>query len=90
MFADDIASYDALFANKDFKISVALIQDHGFGGNYDRFGKGVLMEKITKQTNTYPEYICVCKGNEWKGYELFEGLEPEIGGMWSSHRYLYK
>lgn len=90
LFADGIASYDALFANKNFKISVALIQDHGFGGNYDRFGKGGLMERIAKQTNIYPEYICVCKGNEWKGYELVEGLEAEIGGMWLNHRYLYK
>lgn len=90
LFADGIASYDALFANNNFKISAVLIQDHGFGGNYDRFGKGGLMERIARNSNTYPEYICVCKENEWKGYELIEGLEPEIGGMWDNHRYLYR
>lgn len=89
LFADAIEAYKSLFIEKKFPISTLVIQDHGFGGNYDKFGRDGLMESYAKKFNVYPEYICVEKENEWHGYELIENLQPEIGGMWANHRYLY-
>ena len=42
LFADGIASYDALFCQSRNKCEPfgVLLQDHGFGGNYDKFGMG--------------------------------------------------
>ena len=90
LFADGIATYDALFVNCHRTPAVILIQDHGFGGNYTRFGKGGLLEKLANDYHKLPPYIMCEKENEWAGYKLVPGLEPEIGGMHSNRRYLYE
>ncbi len=89
--ADGIAAYNALFGKNLMKIDLLVLQDHGFGGNYDKFGKGGLMEKIAIQTGAYPEYI-LCEDNDtvWSGYEVVEGLDYVVGGMHLNQRYLFK
>ena len=45
---DGIASYDALYCQRDGTppAFLAVIQDHGFGGNYNRFGQDGLLETV--------------------------------------------
>ena len=41
---DGIAAFDALFCQGNFrKDQFVVLQDHGFGGNYDHFGTSGLM-----------------------------------------------
>ena len=90
LFGDGIASYDALFANRNARIDVLILQDHGFGGNYDRFGRGGLMDEVARKSGVYPKYIC-CEHeqNVWDGYALVEGVEPEVGGVHGNERKLF-
>jgi len=88
--ADGIATYDAVFGNGYAHIDGMVLQDHGFGCNYDRFGRSGYMERIARVTGIYPKYIfCEHPQVIWDGYRLVEDTEYEKGGMWGNHRYLY-
>jgi hypothetical protein len=39
-----------------------LLQDHGLGGNYDRFGRGGLLEQFAIEAGVFPEWLVV---GEW-------------------------
>jgi len=91
---DGIASYDALFGNKNVAAPFCLIlQDHGFGGNYDSFGKGGLMERIAKKSDVFPELILAavgCGTYIWDGYNQIPNVPYVVGGMHHNHRVLFK
>lgn len=71
LYADAIATFDAVFANYSRSPDLLVLQDHGFGGNYDKFGKDGLMHEIAKKTKTFPKYIlCAENTSVWDGYEL--------------------
>lgn len=92
LYADGIASYDAIFCNEYemFPPFILVLADHGFGGNYDRFGAGGLLERIAIRTHVFPEYLLVAKDTEaWKGYERTPNIQPFFGGMHRSQRFLY-
>lgn len=78
--SDGIAGYDALFQN--YKEPLALVlQDHGFGCNYNYFGCGGAMNQIADIINKFPKFImCGYDTANWPGYELlFERYElPDI------------
>ena len=67
-----------------------LIQDHGFGGNYDRFGPGGLLEQIALGVEARPELLLAPSGSAWNGYDAIEGVDPDVGGMWSNDRLLHR
>jgi hypothetical protein len=92
--ADGIATYDALFCQPD---SVSppygvLLQDHGFGGNYDRFGRGGLLEELATKTRVFPEWLLVGEGTEaWDGYVKVLGTSHSRGGACTNtKRFLYR
>ena len=92
LFADGIASYDALFCQKNAHRNpfAVLIHDHGFGGNYDKFGQHGLMNRIADQNRVIPKYLLVAENSQpWSTH--FQ-LEPEgdRGGMYNSPRFLYQ
>jgi len=89
--ADGLATYDALFCQQISKPLFGMVlQDHGFGGNYDRFGKGGLMEKIAARTNSRPHYILAGDDTDvWDGYYALLNLDYSKGGMHHQKRYLY-
>jgi hypothetical protein len=93
LFADGIATYDALFCqarNKSEPFAV-LLQDHGFGGNYDKFGMGGLMERIALHTQIKPTYLLVGEDSiPWRDYIKIENIQPDQGGMYNTTRYLYR
>lgn len=82
--ADGIATYDVMFASRpqaDF--FAILIQDHGFGCNWDHFGRGGFCEKIANRSGVYPPFIlqyCCDEAFElWDGYErVAEILEDSV------------
>jgi hypothetical protein len=92
--ADGIAGYDALFCQGDDKQLpyAVIVQDHGFGGNYDRFGREGLMERIAISCNVIPEMLLVATRNTkpWEGFERIPELTADPGGMHQMPRYLYR
>jgi hypothetical protein len=90
--ADGIATYDALFC-QDSSVAAPfalVLQDHGFGGNYDRFGNGGLLERLATRCRVFPDWLLVAEGTRpWTGFERFGGVEGDRGGMHQELRYLY-
>lgn len=90
--ADGIATNDALFCQGRYPAPFAMvIQEHGFGGNYNAFGHGSLIEQIPGETSTYPEWMLVGENSEgWDGYEPVPNLQPTRGGVHSMKRVIYR
>jgi len=69
-----------------------LLQDHGLGGNYDRFGQGHLMEEIANEIGCHPEWILY--GNYpnpiWPHYQEISEVRHEKGGEGGILRGLYR
>lgn len=85
---DAIASYHAIFTRPDAQPPyVMVIQDHGFGCNYDRFGRNGLLENIANVTGVKPKWI-LNGSSVWGGYRLASD-EVVHGGMWLNKRQLY-
>ena len=88
---DGIASYDALYCQGDGTPApfLAVIQDHGFGGNYSRFGQGGLLELIAGRTDVRPNFLLVGENSRpWTGY-ADTGASPEPGGSGAHPRRLF-
>ena len=69
-----------------------LLQDHGLGGNYDRFGQGHLMERIANEIGCHPEWILFGIGAApiWPHYQEISEVRHEKGGEGRSLRGLYR
>jgi len=90
--ADGIATYDAIYCQPDSYQSpfALLIEDYGFGGNYDSFGKNGLLEMTANSAKIFPKYILTNSIDRlWPAYMSLD-LEPSVGGMHGYHRELYK
>jgi hypothetical protein len=91
--ADGIATYDALFCQPGSIQSphALLLQDHGFGGNYNRFGSGGLMERIAMSTNIFPKLIMSASNTHiWHSYERIPDVDGDRGGLHNAMRFLYR
>ncbi|CAG1000147.1 hypothetical protein BURK2_02945 [Burkholderiales bacterium] len=90
--ADGIASYDALFCQNQKPrppFSVVLV-DHGFGGNYGRFGHDSLLERIAQRCEVLPELLLVTEYTQaWAGFERVPDVERDRGGMHNERRHLF-
>lgn len=91
--ADGIAAYDALFCQPGMRVSpfAAVLQDHGFGGNYSRFGQGGLLHRIADAAKVYPRFILANerKTRLWPGYSRVEGVHADPGGVYGTPRSLF-
>ena len=88
LFADGIATYYQLFAKEFAKAPwLFLLQDHGFGGNYDEFGAGGILDEIIQRNHCFPTFV-LCAGNTriWRRYDKIEDVSPLEYG----NRCLYK
>ncbi len=89
LLADGFAAYEALFCQPG---SVArpfcvVVQDHGFGGNWDEFGAGGMLERLAVEAHVAPELLLVADNSRpWQGYSLPKDvqLHPDIGGEYSA------
>ncbi len=91
--ADGIAAYNALFCQSDStaKPFAIVIQDHGFGGNYDSFGGGSLLERGAIHGHVLPRFLLVAERSKpWKGFSRIQGIDGDPGGMHSSRRFLHE
>ena len=88
---DGIATYDALFANKNMVTPLAVIlQEHGFGGNYASFGRDSIMEEIAEKSGVYPELLLVGTNctEAWNGF--YPANSPGVlGGMYHEPRQIF-
>ena len=92
LFADGIATYFQLFVKEYAKAPwLFLLQDHGFGGNYDLFGNGGILDAIIRGSKIRPEFV-ICGSNTgiWRNYMKVEEVSPIFGGMHHQRRDLYK
>ena len=91
--ADGIAAYDALFCQKLGHAApfAVVLQDHGFGGNYDQFGHDGLLEHIALICDVLPRCLLVADNTApWAGFERVPYVDGEPGGMHRHIRYLYE
>ncbi len=91
--ADGIASYDALFCQNTSEGPpfLLVLQDHGFSGNYSPFGKGGLLEKIAKRSQTFPSWLLVGNNTKpWDGFGEVQGAEGDQVDGQGRVRFLYK
>lgn len=79
---DGIATYDALFCRGNASAPFCIVLwDHGFGGNYDRFGAAGLLEQHARAANAWPLLLLVGDTTEaWEGYQLCDDVVPEPRG----------
>jgi hypothetical protein len=82
--ADGIATFDALFCQKHSKgLYALLLSDHGYGGNYERFGRGGLMDRIASrvasQVDAHPRWI-LSSNVERDGYNRVPGVDGSVHG----------
>lgn len=92
-----VATYDALFCQGDAALVYAVVlQDHGFGGNWERFGgEGSPLFSLAGRFGL-PEWLLVGDGGEdsrisacaWPGYKPVS--KPSEGGMHFNKRRLYR
>ena len=90
LFSDGIETYRKVFCDKYHKAPyLILIQDHGFGGNYDRFGRGGLLDQIRTEANVNPDFMLCCFNTPvWDGYRQIPGFSTN-GGCTRFQRNLY-
>ena len=90
--ADGIATYDALFCQRTTPTSpyAVLLQDHGFGGNYEHFGRHGLLETIAQRTSVFPRWLLTARhGTQaWEGYSPVPDVEGDRGGQHNDLRFL--
>lgn len=85
---DGIATYDALFLNTLHRApDVLVLQDHGFGGNYDCFGKGGLLDELGHVIPS-PKYMLIGDNTlPWEDYDRLGDVLPSYSGIYL--RYLH-
>ncbi len=85
------ATFHALFTQNDqYTPFGIMLQDHGFSGNPDQFGRGGLLERLARTHNKLPELLFIASNTTpWLGYRRVDGLNAEPGGMHAHPRSLY-
>ena len=88
---DGIDAYYQLFVKEYRKAPwIFLLKDHGFGCNYDSFGRNSLLDKIITSSGIYPKYVLLGENTEiWKNYSNTYCF-PEMGGMHNDDRWLFQ
>lgn len=83
---DAFGCYQALLKSKDWQPAAVTLQDHGFGGNWSRFGGESPMFQSTSSARFLPDTLLVAANTEpWTGY-MPSGLEAVAPGQAHCHR----
>lgn len=93
LFADGISTYYQLFVLQYKKAPwLFLLQDHCLGGNYDKFGKGGILDNIIQRYDVLPHFVITNVGSNsmWDGFHLIEDVKAVIGGMHNNSRVLFQ
>jgi len=66
------------------------IQEHGFGGNYGKFGRYGLLEYIAATCNVHPALLLVAEDSAaWHDFQPIANLKGSVGGMHGNNRFLH-
>lgn len=89
--ADGVAAYDSLFCQAKATAPFAVVlQDHGWGGNWTKFGQGGSLEQLASRTERLPKFLLVAANTEaWAGYSAIDGAVAGGGGMHGFERQLW-
>lgn len=87
-----MAAYDSLFCQVKATAPYAVVlQDHGWGGNWTKFGKGGDLETLASSTVRLPQFLLVAANTDaWNGYSAIDGVTIGGGGMHGSQRQLWR
>ena len=62
--SEGVATYDALFCQPNARAPYAVVvQDHGYGGNWTKFGQGGQLEQVAYDINRLPEILLVAENS---------------------------
>ena len=89
---DGISCYDIIYCQKGSHPPFAVfLQDHGYGGNYTRFGADGLLGQLAMSQESLPDWLVVGEGTKpWSHYDRVSNVGGDTGGMHSMKRYMYK
>jgi len=90
--ADGVMAHDALFCQTGSTAPFAVVlQDHGWGGNWTRFGQGGSLQQLASSTRRLPAFLLVAQNTEaWDGYSVIEGTVAGGGGIHRFERQLWR
>ena len=95
MAVDGFAAFDALFCQGNGIPApfCVVLQDHGFGGNHDRFGRGGVLERLAIESQAQPRFALAEETQTpipvWDGYQPCP-CDGELMGMHRNLRHLYE
>lgn len=90
MNIDGFAVYKNLFVERLHKAPyIFLLEDYGYGLNYDRFGRGGILDRIMRKSGIWPKYAVSGHAQLWNGYQRIPLQTETKGGMHSFSRALY-
>ena len=71
--------FENLFSKENTPLAI-LLADHGFGGNWDKFGCGGKLEKISRTKEIIPKWLLVDENTrEWRMYRKVLNVKGDIG-----------
>jgi hypothetical protein len=81
--------FENLFSKENTPLAI-LLADHGFGGNWDKFGCGGKLEKISRTKEIIPKWLLVDENTrEWRMYRKVLNVKGDIGGGHKKVRRLF-
>jgi hypothetical protein len=85
--ADAYDVFEAAFVRRRRAPFAVMLQDHGFGGNHDRFGANGRLDRLASRVSR-PRWLLVGSGTQaWDGYEPITSCGH--GGIHCKERILY-
>lgn len=64
---------------------IFLLQNHGFGCNYNRFGKDCYLDAISRESNIRSEFVfCATNTQIWDGYSRVEDTKDMLLNLYVS------
>jgi hypothetical protein len=87
-----ISTYDILYGHQLQRAPFAMVlQDHGFGGNWESFGDGSVLWRVAEERGIFPEWIlCDEAQKAWSGYQTRLTVRSDVGGMHHTARRLWQ
>ena len=88
---DAFGCYEALLNTAGWQPNAITLQDHGFGGNWSRFGGSSRMFEAAQAAARLPELLWIADNTEpWPGYERCQDPVEMPGQMHRHVRSMYR
>ncbi len=79
--ADAFPVFNAIYSQGRANLFAAIIEDYGFGCQYERFGNGELLHEMAKKAKIFPKLILTRSdcSDTWRNYKVIKGLDASKG-----------